>query len=166
MSITFKHSPVVHVLGTEGFAFLALLAYHSSVDPLERGGPVGRAILVTFCTALALGVLVLHLTSGVNRYEVADDGLHVHRLFRTTFHPWHTVKRIDLNDLLHYIVIRGHDRVIAFSSTDFFPRMIDLIRAVHERSGCALPPPLAGILAADLDDDWGDDPDTSHVERQ
>lgn len=152
MNVTFKHSPIVHLLGIGGFIFFARLAYLSSVAHFERGGPFFRVAFVSLCAVLALGVLWLYLTSGVNRYEIAGEGLRVHRFFGSTLHPWTDVRRIELNNPLHYIVIRGPDRVIAYTSTDCFPRIIGLIRAIHERSDCALPPVVTGILAAKAND--------------
>ena len=152
MNTSFKHSPLVHLLGTGGSVFFVWLAYRSSVDHFEHGGSVARIILVSACTILTICVLVLYLTSGVNRYEPTEEGLRVHRLLRTTFHPWSEVSRIDLNNSLHYIVIWGRERAIAYTSTDFFPRIIDLIRFVHDRSNCALPPLLTEILAANAPD--------------
>jgi hypothetical protein len=148
MNSTFKHAPLVHLLGIGGSVFFAWLAHRLSVEHFERGGPVFRVVFVAICAAFAVGVLVLYVTSGVNRYEITADGLRVRRLFRTTFHPWREVSRIDLNNPLHYIVIRGRDRVIAYTSTDYFPRIIDLIRAIHERSDCLLPARLTEILAS------------------
>jgi len=147
MNPSFKHSPLVHLLGLGGSVFFAWLAYRSSVDPFDRGCPVFKAAFIVLCVFLAVAVLLLYLTSGANRYEITAEGLRVRRLLHTTLHPWADVRRIDLNNPLHYIVIRSGDRTIAYTSTDFFPRIIDFIRAIHEQSNCTLPPILIEILA-------------------
>jgi hypothetical protein len=56
--------------------------------------------------------------------------------------PWQHIRRIDGNIALHYIVLRGPSSVIAFTSVDAFPRILDLLQIIHERSGCALAPEL------------------------
>lgn len=148
MKTTFKHSPFVHALGIVGPILFAWPIDELLSTPLVRGGELARVTLVSICAAFCVGTLLLYLTSGINRYETADDGLRIHRLLRTDVYPWSEVRRIDLNNLFNYIVMRGEGRVIAYTSTDLFPDLIELVRAIHDRSGCVLSPLLAEMLAA------------------
>lgn len=147
MKTKFSHSPLIHLLALGLAVFFGWMAYRSSVDHFVRGGLLLRVTMVGACGLFSLLVLGLYLRSGVNRYVVEEDGLRIQRLGRNTFHPWSEIRRIQLNQPLHYLVIHGPDRALAFTSTDYFPRILDFVRAIHQRSHCGLPPLLAEILA-------------------
>ena len=107
-----------------------------------------RVILVVGCIALALATGALYVTSGANRYEFTESGLRVHRFFGSTFHPWAEVHRLAWNHRLHYVVIYGRHGRIAYTSTDFFPGIVDFLRTIHRESRCDLDPKLTSVLAA------------------
>lgn len=101
--------------------------------------------MVSACTILALGVLRLYLANGI-RFDVSNEGLRVRTPLRETFHQWSEIVRVDLNRPFHYVVVRGRAGRIAFTSTDDFPTLGDLLFVIHERSQCDLPPHLAAML--------------------
>jgi hypothetical protein len=149
MNHQFRHSFVVHLIAVGGSTLFGYLAYRCFTDPFVRGGMGLRIGLLVAFGIMAVGMIVLYLTEGVSRYEVTDHGFHVHRLFRNSFHPWSEVAAIHWNRPLHFVVVRGHSRRVAFISTDFFPHIIELLRHIHQRSGCVLPPALSSIVASE-----------------
>ncbi|GAA5140433.1 hypothetical protein GCM10023213_23040 [Prosthecobacter algae] len=148
MKTKFSHSPLIHLLALGLTVFFGWMAYRSSVDHFVRGGFPLRVVMVGGCGLLSLLVLGLYLRSGINRFVVEEDGLRIRRLGHSTFHPWSEIRRIQLNQPLHYLVIHGPDRALAFTSTDYFPRIMDFVRAIHQRSRCELSPLLAETLAS------------------
>ena len=152
MNERFGHSYAVHFIGVGGPLFLARLAYRSSVDHFVVGGIALRIGLVAACVLLAVAVLVLYLRSGIQRYEVAESGLVIRRPWSRVVVPWQDIRHIDWNRPLHYVVVRGESSIIAFTSTDGFPRILDLIRVVHERSSCTLPAHLERLLSSNTRD--------------
>ena len=63
--------------------------------------------------------------------------------------------RIEWNEPLGYVVIRGRRAVVGFTSTDAFPRLFELLAEIAVRSECAVAPPLAYELAGILDESGG-----------
>ncbi|MBB5039142.1 hypothetical protein [Prosthecobacter dejongeii] len=149
MKTKFNHSPLIHLLALGLVAFFSWMAYRSSVDHFVRGGLFLRGIMVGGCGLFALLTLALYLRSGVNRYLVEEGGLRIQRLGQNTFHAWSEISRIDHNQPLHYLVIQGRDGALALTSTDYFPRLMDFVRAIYLRSRCELSPSLAEMLASE-----------------
>jgi hypothetical protein len=150
----FGPSPFLHLLGPGLAGFFGYMAYRSSVDPFVHGGLPLRIALVGGCACLAVFVLWLYLRSGAVRYEVTDAGLRIVRPWSRKVVPWPEIRRIDWNLPLHCIFLRGESGTLAFTSTDLFPRILDFLHAIRERSRCALDPRLERLL----DDDAGPPP--------
>jgi hypothetical protein len=93
-------------------------------------------------------VLVLYLTSGLNRYEVSEEGLLVRRLWGTGLYPWNQVTRMAWSRTKTLLVF-GTNGLIFYSSTDCFPRLAEFIHAIYRHSNCKLSPRLERAMFPD-----------------
>ena len=132
---SFKHSPVIHVLGLGLPVFLLWLASRFATTPSLNGGPVVAWLGAGFCLVFAQAVLALYFLSGVNRYEVLEKGLRVRRLWGTTFHPWSEVTSVVEHLMLRNVIVRGRDGIIAYTSSDYFPRFNQFLLTLMRESG-------------------------------
>lgn len=146
MNERFGHSILVHIVGLGAPPILGWLAFHSTLEPFVRGGVLLRVGLVVGCAALALVVAWFYLRSGIQSYLIDEDGLVVCRWWRQTLVPWAGIRRMDWLAALHVVVVCGPSSVVLFTSTDFFPRVADLLREIHQRSECELSPGLERLL--------------------
>ena len=149
MNERFGNSFMVHLVGPGVVIFFACMAYQSAIGPIVHGGSIARIGLVTGCSAMAILILWLYVRTGLLHYEVSDDGLVAVRPWSRTVVPWSEIRYIDWKFAIHVIVFRGVDSVIAFSSTDLFPRMLDLLHQVRKRSQCTLDSRLEALLDDD-----------------
>lgn len=149
MNQRYGSSFIVHLLGPGIVIFFGFMAYRSSVMHFVHGGLGLRIGLVAACAILCLLTLWLYLRSGIPQYEITDEALVVVRPWSRTVVPWQEVRHIDWKFAIHAIVIRGGNGVIAFISTDHFPRMLDFLHEVREKSGCSLSPRLEALLDED-----------------
>ena len=129
----------VHLVGIGMPAFMAYLAYRSSIDEFVNGGLLLRIVLVGACIAMGIITFWLYARSGLLVYTMTDAGLELRRLVHRRVIPWHQITEIRWNRPLHYFTIRGADGVICFTSTDGFPNAGDFLDQVHQRSQCKLP---------------------------
>lgn len=129
---------MVHLLGPGAAVFFLCLLYMTLTTPMVNAGPGPQLILAGFCALMVVATIVLYLT-GVNAYEPMEEGMKIHRMFRTTFHPWSGFWRIQEIRSLSVVVFRSRKGVIAYSSTSFFPGVSELVLLIHEKSRCRLP---------------------------
>lgn len=146
MNERFGHSIVVHIVGLGAPPILGWLAFRSTVEPCVLGGGLLRIGLVAGCAALALVVGWLYLRSGIQSYLINEDAVAICRWWPQTRVPWADIRRMDWLAALHVVVVRGPSSVVLFTSTDFFPRVADLFREIHQRSECKLSPGLERLL--------------------
>jgi hypothetical protein len=135
----------VHLIGVAGPVGCGYAAYRSAVNHFVNGGLALRIGLVGVFGLLAVAMLVLYLLSGVQRYEVSDMGLIIHRPGTDKIAPWSTIRHLDLQ-MPHCVVFRSESSFITFTSIDRFPGIYDFLRLVHERSRCTLNPDLKLLL--------------------
>jgi Bacterial PH domain len=150
--VSYAHSPGIHFGAPALGLFFGWLAVRIAGDPALRGGMAVRILLAGSCGLLAVFALGLYLKTGLARYEVQDDGLLIRQPWGRRLVPWTEIVRIDWNEPLSYVVIRARSGVVAFTSTDAFPRLFELLAEVGARSRCAVAPPLAYELVSFLDE--------------
>ena len=149
MDRTYAHSSIVWLFGPGTFALCLSLTY---ILLTAEEALIGKVSLnASLCGLWLLGASVLWFwfRTGLTKYVATEEGLLVKRLFAHSFHPWASITRLDENVILHYVVVRGSSGTIAFTSTDCFPRLPDLLRVIYERSGCELSRTLQDLLLED-----------------
>ena len=134
----FGHSPAVHVIGLLVPLAFGGMAFESLQTPNFRGGTLERAITASVCAVFAIGVALLYLKSGVQRYEIADSGLVILRPWCRMTIPWTEIHRIEWLRFARTFVIRSDSSILFFTSSDFFPRLHQFVTIIHERSGCEI----------------------------
>ncbi|RYD19820.1 MAG: hypothetical protein EOP88_17525 [Verrucomicrobiaceae bacterium] len=133
----YKEWPIVHLVGPGLTCFFLYLAISSvSMTPVN-GGPLLQIFLIVLCAGMAVACAFLYAT-GVARYELEEKGLRIHKLFRTTFHPWEDFWKIQQIAPLSVVIFRSRSGVISYASTNFFPQIGELINVILERSNCRL----------------------------
>jgi len=145
---TYKHSPFVHLVFIAAILLFGLGGIGILFDHHFKGGFSARLTFMAIALLLSLAVLALYLTSGLNRYAVTEEGLRVDRFLRSTFHPWSEITRVAWSLSLHTFFVYGPDRMIFYSSTDFFPSLAEFLQIIHQRSKCQLSQALEKALTS------------------
>jgi len=143
---TYRHSPIVHLLGGGFPVFMCLMVYRVSVEPIFRGGTEGRIAFVAVCIMLGLFFGGLYWKTGLNRYQVSDEGLVVSRLRSRRVIPWGEIDEMAWSRLARCVFIGGKGRTLVFTSTDFFDDLPELMDEISLRTQCKLSPNLEGVL--------------------
>jgi len=141
---TYRHSPIVHLLGGGFPVFMCWMVYRVSVEPIFRGGTEGRIAFVAVCIMLGLFFGWLYWKTGLNRYQVTEEGLVVLRLRSRRLIPWAEIDEMVWKRLSHCVFIKGKGLTLVFTSTDFFDDLPCLLREIVSHSKCKLSPNLAG----------------------
>ncbi|MEK7954460.1 hypothetical protein [Luteolibacter soli] len=149
MSHRYGSSFFVHLLSLGTVIFFIVMAYQCSVEHFVHGNLASRIGMVTGCVFMAILILWLYVRSGLPQYEISDAGLVIVRPWSREMVPWQQIRHVDWKFAIHMIVIRGSDSVIAFTSTDHFPRLLDFLHEVREKSRCTLSPRLEALLDED-----------------
>lgn len=131
----------VSFLGFASFALLAALAPDAHENLFARLG-----FTLAFAS-IALLILFLHFTSGINRYEVTEAGLRIHRFLRTTFHSWPEITGITWNPAIQTVFVHGRDKIIFYSSANCFYNLKEFLLLIHKQSNCQLSSWLAKVLS-------------------
>ncbi|MFC5454891.1 PH domain-containing protein [Prosthecobacter fluviatilis] len=143
---SYRHSPIVHLIGPGFPIFMGWMIYRVSAEPVFRGGTEGRVAFAVVCTVLALFVGWLYWRTGLNRYQVTDEGLVVSRLRSSRLIPWGDIDEMVWNRLAHCVFIKGKGRTLVFTSSDQFDDLPELMDEISCRSQCKLSPNLQGVL--------------------
>jgi hypothetical protein len=141
----FKHNWLAHLIGVGAILIAIGLIYKLACDP--KIPPHARNVFISVATAYILIVLFFYLTSGLNRYEVTEEGLRVYRPFRSKLYPWAEIATITWNRPLNTFFVCGPNQMIFYSSTNCFPKLLEFIRILHSRSDCKLSPWLSKKLS-------------------
>ncbi len=126
--------------------FIGWMAYSSSVEPFVNGGKVEQVCFVVVCVLFAMLTAWLYWKSGLNRYQVTDAGLVVSKLRSKRLIPWEEIDEMVWGRLRHCVFIKGKGRTLAFTSTDKFDDLHELLKEIAQRSQCKLSPNLEGLL--------------------
>ena len=137
---------MVHLIGLGFPIFMGWMVYRVTVEPVFRGGTEGRIAFVAVCILLGLFFGGLYWKTGLNRYQVSDEGLVVSRLRSRKVIPWGEIDEMVWKRLPHCVFVKGKGRILVFTSTDFFDDLPELMDEISSRSQCKLSPNLEGIL--------------------
>ena len=125
---------------------MGVAAYRCSVEHFVHGGMLLRVCLVAACVMLSVFSIWLYWKTGLNRFQVADSGLMVTRLWTRKLIPWDEIDEMVWNRPFHLVFIKGKGRTLVFTSTDMFDDLPDLMDEISSRSQCKLSPNLEGVL--------------------
>ncbi len=125
---------------------MGVAAYRCSAEHFVHGGMLLRFGLVAACVMLSVFSIWLYWKSGLNRFQVADSGLMITRLWARSLIPWEEIDQMVWNRPLHLVFIKGKGRTLVFTSTDMFDDLPDLMDEISSRSQCKLSPNLEGVL--------------------
>ena len=135
----YRHSWLVRfVVGLAPFLF-GHLAFQAATAPFIRGGLPVRIVLVALVSAITVCLVLVFLRSALLCYVITGEGLILKRPWSARLVPWDQITGISWNGWLRYICIYDKGGRVAFSSTDGFPRLVELIQEIHSRSQCRLP---------------------------
>ena len=126
--------------------FMGWMACRMSVAKLVNAGEVERITFVIVCIMLGLFFGWLYWQTGLNRYQVTEEGLVVLRLRSRRLIPWAEIDEIVWKRLAHCVFIKGKGRILVFTSTDFFDDLPELMDEISLRTQCKLSPNLEGLL--------------------
>lgn len=129
------------------------MAYRFSVEEFVNGGLVLRICMVTICVILAPLSAWLYWKSALNRYQVTDAGLAVLKLGTKRLILWEEIDELVWKSVLRCVFIKGKGRTLAFTSTDKFDDLLDLVVEIARRSRCKLSPNMKGVSEALSDDE-------------
>jgi len=135
---TYKHNLLAHLICLAVSSLFFMVVIKVPTDTHFKGTASARVAFLTGFALCGVGVVTLYLTSVANRYKVTDEGLHVHGVFRSSFYAWHEITRLSWNVPLHTLFAYGQNGMIFYSSTDCFPRLVEFLRIIRERSQCQL----------------------------
>jgi hypothetical protein len=148
-AVTYAHSKTLLLIAPGIIALCVFMTLGLMTGETVHGGEPLRYGLLGLIWLLGAVFLGLFFHSGIARYVVTDDGLLIKHLFARSLHAWATITRLDWNHPLDYVAIRGESGAIAFTSTDFFPRLPELLSVIHERSGCEFSENVRALLGRD-----------------
>lgn len=119
--------------------FFGCMAWFSASVPFVEQELLSWLGLVAVWGFLTLLMIWLFFRSAILVYTVREEGLEIRRWRKARMIPWEQITSITWNRWLRYFTLRGGMEVVSFTSTDGFPRPGELLKLIHERSGCVIP---------------------------
>jgi len=140
MHKVYRHDFTVHLFALGITGLLGFMIFRSSTDFSDRPDLwFLRWVFSAFALSLLLAYYWLYLRSAINRYEIADHALIIHRLFGSQQISWEDLHSLTWAPAFQIVFFRGSGgRILAFTSTQHFTELPHLLKAVHQRSSCHL----------------------------